>query len=89
MLVDNAVASFVISVKKLSPWHVVGREIASTGYRGYSGALKAHRGSWTKNNLRAFLRDSWQFALGTSMLSSRRNDDEILDLVVAFLERLQ
>ena len=74
---------------KLSLWHVVGREIASTGYRGYSDALKAHRGSWTKDNLRAFLRDSSQFAPGTSMPSSRINDEEMLDLVVAFLERLQ
>ena len=70
----------------MSLWRVVGREIASTGYRGYSDALKAHRDSWTKDNLRAFLRDSGQFALGSSMPSSRINDDEMLDLVVAFLE---
>jgi cytochrome c2 len=70
-------------------WHIVGREIASTGYRGYSEALKAHRGDWTEDNLKSFLRDTSKFAPGTTMPNIGMNDEETLNMVVAYLKRLQ
>ena len=46
---------------------VVGREIASIGGFGYSGALTALDGAWTPNELNAFLTKPSSYAKGTTM----------------------
>ena len=72
----------------LSLWNVFDREIASTGYLGYSSALQSTRGRWTEDNLAKFLGDTARFAPGTSMPSTGL-DEHSLELVIDYLELLQ
>ncbi|MEL7105733.1 MAG: PQQ-dependent sugar dehydrogenase [Pseudomonadota bacterium] len=65
---------------------VVGRQIAGTGYPGYSDALQAASGRWTKETLKAYLIDPSGFAPGTSMPAMGLNDDEHLEALISALE---
>ena len=54
---------------------VAGGAIASKGDFNYSPALKAHGGTWTDENLDAFLKAPTAFAPGTKMMISVPSDE--------------
>jgi len=50
-----------------SLYKLSGRDIASTAFAGYSDALKSTPGTWSEDNLTAYLADPGAFAEGTGM----------------------
>lgn len=60
---------------------VLGMEIASTTYTGYSTALRSISGSWTEKRLATFLADPQSFAPGTTMPNPGLKEETIDDLV--------
>ena len=54
---------------------VAGSAIASKGDFNYSPALKAHGGTWTDENLNAYLKAPAAFAPGTKMMISVPTDE--------------
>ena len=60
---------------------VAGAEIASKTDFNYSPALKAHGGTWTDDNLKAFLTSPAAFAPGTKMMISVPSDENRAALV--------
>jgi cytochrome c2 len=67
---------------------VFGAEIASTGFGGYSDALRDHTGHWTRKTLSSFIAHPDDVAEGTTMPASGVTDPEIVAGVVDFLEAL-
>lgn len=73
---------------KLGPnlYDVVGRDIASAeGYGRYSGALKGKDGTWSYDNLWAFLENPSGWAEGTSMTYPGVKDPDKRAAVIAYL----
>lgn len=61
--------------------------IASTGYQGYTSALKRKsKEVWNDENLRAFLTDPEGFAPDTAMPAVVVDDPETIDLLIEFLK---
>ena len=67
---------------------VVGREIASMSFDGYSEALRNRAGNWDEESLDDFLRDVDGFAPGSTMYFPGIGDDEIRSTVVDYLKSL-
>jgi len=67
---------------------VVGREIAGTGFSGYSDALRSASGSWTPERLRAYLVDPTGAMPGTSMPAMGLSEGPELDGLITALERM-
>lgn len=65
-----------------------GDDIASTTYPAYSDALKAKRGSWTRENLTSYLTNPEAFASGTIMLNPGIEDPELIEAVIDYLEEI-
>jgi len=57
-------------------------------YQGYSAALAAHGGTWTKEALTEFLTSVQTFAPGSTMPDPDIGDPELIDLMVDSLARL-
>lgn len=66
---------------------IYGDPIASTSYQGYSDGLQSKSGSWTRENLIAFLQDPQGFAPGTTMPPSNMPDRRVTEAVVDYLQR--
>jgi cytochrome c2 len=62
--------------------------IAATPFPGYSDALQAKGGRWTRANLALFLADPQAFAPGTTMPASQLGAPEVVDEVINYLEDL-
>lgn len=60
---------------------VAGAAIASKADFNYSPALKAHGGTWTDDNLNAYLKAPSAFAPGTKMMISVPSDENRAALV--------
>ena len=60
---------------------VAGGKIAAKADFNYSSALKAHGGTWTDDNLNAFLKGPSAFAPGTKMMISVPSDENRAALV--------
>ncbi|WP_299286405.1 cytochrome c family protein [uncultured Tateyamaria sp.] len=67
---------------------VVGREIGSTDYASYSGALSEVAEVWTPENLNGFLEDPRGWAPGTSMGYNGLSDVEDRANLIAYLDSL-
>ena len=67
--------------------------IGATSYGGYSQALKARSGRWSRPELRAFLSDPAAYAPGTLMPASGITDpfiiEEVIDLLEAVAEEVE
>ncbi|MEW9918327.1 cytochrome c family protein [Marimonas sp. MJW-29] len=68
---------------------VVGRQIASVGGFGYSGALSGIEGDWTPENLWGFLNNPKGWAPGTSMGFAGLNKASDKADVIAYLQTTQ
>jgi len=68
---------------------IAGVGIASTDYKKYSEALKSRGGSWTRENLIAFISDPQSFAPGTSMPSPAINDQETVEHLADYLAAIE
>ncbi|MEL7114010.1 MAG: PQQ-dependent sugar dehydrogenase [Pseudomonadota bacterium] len=66
---------------------VVGREIAGTGFIGYSEALLAVGGDWNREALKSYLSDPQAFAPGTSMAAAGLDAPQ-LEALIAALEAM-
>lgn len=67
---------------------VVGRDIASVGDFGYSGALESLEGDWTPEHLSGFLANPRKYAPGTTMgFSGLKKPEDRADLI-AYLDSL-
>lgn len=66
---------------------VVGREVASTSYQGYSSALRQVGGRWSPDRLASYIRDPQRFVPGTSMPGMQMTEGAARDLV-SLLEEL-
>ncbi|HKK30681.1 MAG TPA: PQQ-dependent sugar dehydrogenase [Alphaproteobacteria bacterium] len=64
---------------------VIGRNVAGTGFTGYSEALRAVGGAWTADRLKAYLLDPESFAPGTVMPSMGLTEGAELDALVSAL----
>jgi aldose sugar dehydrogenase len=73
------------SVRAPSLARIYDDPVASTGYPGYSEALKARREHWTKTNLAKFLADPQAFAPGTMMPPVANSDPRVINSVVDYL----
>ena len=67
---------------------VAGREIASTTFDGYSGALESVAGTWDRERLKAYLKDPSDFAPGTTMPAQGLRDGPVLEALLDVLERV-
>ncbi|MBU2677197.1 MAG: PQQ-dependent sugar dehydrogenase [Gammaproteobacteria bacterium] len=67
---------------------IIGAEIASQDYYGYSDALSSRKGKWTEESLAAFLRDPQAFAPGTTMAGTGLKSDEEISEVLRALREL-
>ncbi|MEO9576820.1 MAG: PQQ-dependent sugar dehydrogenase [Tateyamaria sp.] len=65
-----------------------GRAVASTGFEGYSDALRQVDGVWTRDRLIAYLDDPQGFAPGTQMPDLGLDDQNILARVADLIEAL-
>jgi cytochrome c2 len=69
---------------------VVGRPVASAaGFQGYSPALRALRGKWTKERLDAFLKSPQSMAPGTAMTFQGVSDPAQRAAIIDFLAATQ
>ncbi|WP_299551419.1 PQQ-dependent sugar dehydrogenase [Seonamhaeicola sp.] len=68
---------------------IYNRGIATTGYKNYSQGLHSKGGKWTRENLKAYLKDPQAFAPGTSMPDQGLEDSEALKSLIDFLEKLK
>lgn len=75
---------------KIGPalWDVVGRDKAGDEAFTYSAALRAKDGTWTYDELAAFLRNPRAFAPGTSMAFAGLSDPRRLADLLAYLRTL-
>ncbi|WP_370251951.1 cytochrome c family protein [Nioella sp.] len=71
-----------------SLYGVVGRDIASVGGFGYSGALEGLEGNWTPEALNGFLESPRGYAQGTAMSYGGMRDIEDRAAMVAYLDSL-
>jgi cytochrome c2 len=62
--------------------------IAATPFPGYSDALRAKGGRWTRANLARFLADPQAFAPGTTMPAPKLGAPDVVDEVINYLEDL-
>jgi cytochrome c2 len=62
--------------------------IAATPFPGYSDALQAKGGRWTRQNLALFLADPQAFAPGTTMPAPQLGAPDMVDQVINYLEDL-
>jgi aldose sugar dehydrogenase len=62
--------------------------IAATPFPGYSDALQAKGGRWTRQNLALFLADPQAFAPGTTMPAPQLGAPDVVDEVINYLEDL-
>ncbi len=76
------------SVAAPALYSVVGRDVASTAFAGYSQALSTLGGSWTPQRLRDFLQSPERIAPGTNMASQDLQDAELANRVVQYIARL-
>ncbi|MEL6464687.1 MAG: c-type cytochrome [Pseudomonadota bacterium] len=67
---------------------VVGREVGSTDYGSYSGALNEVADVWSPENLNAFLENPRGWAPGTSMGYNGLRDIEDRANLIAYLESI-
>lgn len=67
---------------------IVGKDIAGTSFRAYSPALTQHEGTWTRDNLDAFIKNPHAFAPGTTMAFQGITDQATRDQVLDYLETL-
>lgn len=67
---------------------VVGRDVGSTGYGSYSGALSEVAEVWTPENLNGFLENPRGWAPGTSMGYNGLRDIEDRANLIAYLESI-
>ncbi|WP_147110447.1 cytochrome c family protein [Tateyamaria sp. syn59] len=67
---------------------VVGREVGSTGYGSYSGALNEVADVWTPENLNSFLENPRGWAPGTSMGYNGLRDIEDRANLIAYLDSI-
>ncbi|MEM8654658.1 MAG: c-type cytochrome [Pseudomonadota bacterium] len=67
---------------------VVGRDVGSTDYGSYSGALNEVADVWTPENLNAFLENPRGWAPGTSMGYNGLRDIEDRANLIAYLESI-
>ncbi|MEL6451694.1 MAG: cytochrome c family protein [Pseudomonadota bacterium] len=67
---------------------VVGREVGSTAYASYSGALNDVADVWTPENLNAFLENPRGWAPGTSMGYNGLRDVEDRANLIAYLDSI-
>jgi cytochrome c2 len=70
-------------------WQVLGRDVASRESYGYSPALQAIDGSWTRERLIEFIRDPQTFAPGSTMATTTQLDQQQIDDLVTYLSRLR
>lgn len=68
---------------------IYGADIASTGYAGYSRALKAKRGRWDRDALEAFIADPDGFAPGAAMPNPGVDDPQVRAEVVSLLQEME
>jgi aldose sugar dehydrogenase len=74
---------------KISLWAVAGRARGGTSFPGYSQALKSAGGTWTPENLDAFLNHPQAAVPGTSMAFEGIADAAARKELVDFLQKLQ
>ncbi len=67
---------------------VLGRNVASTSYQGYSDALKQYGGRWTEQRLKAFIRDPKNSVAGTTMPETGLQDEKVLNAMIWALNEL-
>ncbi len=79
--------SFIAGEHNAAPslGRIFGDEIASTEFSNYSDALKKKRGTWTRENLIAYISDPNAFAPGTIMPNPSLDDENTIDAVVEYL----
>ena len=66
---------------------IFGAEIASAPFDGYSDALQARSGRWTRENLIAYIADPERYASGTLMpLPAAAHRRRVIEEIVALLE---
>ncbi len=65
---------------------IFGDRIASTGFEGYSDALKGKGGRWTADTLAAYLDDPQGFAPGTTMPDASLGDPRVIEEIVDYLD---
>ena len=82
--------SFAVGEHERNPGlnRIFGDPIASTPFEGYSQALKRKSGSWTRENLKAYIENPQAFAPGTSMPGQEIGDDRVVDELINYLEEL-
>lgn len=83
--------SFVLgdNTKAPSLARAAGSNIASTGYTGYTDALKDIDGAWDREALTAYLSDPQAFAPGTSMPDQQLTNETTVEDVINFLEAIE
>lgn len=67
---------------------IVGRQIGSTGYTGYSDEMLSHGGTWDADTLRAYILDPQGYIPGTYMPDPDVAEDEVLTGMIEALKQI-
>lgn len=67
---------------------IYGDSIAATSFDGYSEGLESRSGTWTRENLIAYISDPQGFAPGSAMPAAPIEDERVKEALVDYLEQL-